>query len=131
MTEPGLPEIMADPERLIQALGSWVSNASRYTPPGGRITFTLSARREAAALVLAVADRGMGIAPEAQPHVFDLFYRSDPARNQTATSRGWDRMPAQRCAWPKRWSVSSRQHWRQTSSLQTGECPTAGIVTLP
>ena len=65
---------------MIQVLGNLVTNALRYTPSGGRIV--LSARRQGGAVALAVADTGAGIAPDALPHVFDRFYRSDPARSQ-------------------------------------------------
>jgi signal transduction histidine kinase len=78
--ESGLPEIVVDPERMIQVLGNLVINALRYTPPGGRIE--LSARWQGSAVALAVQDNGVGIAADALPHVFDRFYRGDPARNQ-------------------------------------------------
>jgi two-component system sensor histidine kinase BaeS len=75
-----LPEISADPERMMQVLGNLVTNALRYTPSGGQVT--LSAQRHGDAIALAVGDTGAGIAPDALPHVFDRFYRGDPARNQ-------------------------------------------------
>ena len=78
--EPELPDIVVDPERMIQVLGNLVTNALRYTPSGGQIA--LSARRQGGAVALAVQDTGAGIAPEALPHVFDRFYRGDPARSQ-------------------------------------------------
>ena len=65
---------------MIQVLGNLVTNALRYTPSGGRIA--LSARRQGGAVVLTIQDTGAGIAPEAVPHVFDRFYRGDPARNE-------------------------------------------------
>ena len=78
--EPKPPEVVVDPERMIQVLGNLVTNALRYTPSGGRIA--LSARRQGGAVALAIQDTGAGIAPEAVPHVFDRFYRGDPARSQ-------------------------------------------------
>jgi signal transduction histidine kinase len=78
--EPELPDIIVDPERMIQVLGNLVTNALRYTPSGGRIA--LSARRQGATVALAVQDTGAGITPDALPHVFDRFYRGDPARSQ-------------------------------------------------
>jgi len=82
--EPELPDVVVDPERMIQVLGNLVTNALRYTPAGGQIT--LSARPLGGAVALAVADTGTGIAAEALPHVFDRFYRGDPARQQEGES---------------------------------------------
>ncbi|MEJ7601228.1 MAG: ATP-binding protein [Kofleriaceae bacterium] len=51
-----------------------VENAAKHTPPGTPIA--LAARRDAAALVLEVADRGPGITPGAEHKVFDRFFRA-------------------------------------------------------
>ena len=79
-----LPDVVVDPERMIQVLGNLVTNALRYTPSSGQIA--LSARRQGGAVALAVADTGAGIAPEALQHVFDRFHRGDPARQQEGES---------------------------------------------
>lgn len=71
---------------MIQVLGNLVTNARRYTPPAGRIT--LSARLQGTAVALAVQDTGAGIAPETLPHIFDRFYRGDPARSQQDDESG-------------------------------------------
>jgi signal transduction histidine kinase len=84
--EPGLPDIVVDPERMIQVLGNLVTNALRYTPAGGRIT--LSARLQGSAVALTVQDTGAGIAPDDFPHVFDRFYRGDAARSQQDAESG-------------------------------------------
>jgi signal transduction histidine kinase len=84
--EPGLPDILADPERMIQVLGNLVSNALRYTSPGGHIV--LSARRQGTGVCVAVGDDGAGIPPDVLPHVFDRFYRGDPARTQQDSESG-------------------------------------------
>ncbi len=65
---------------MIQVLGNLVTNALRYTPSGGRII--LSACPAGRSVALGVQDMGAGIAPDALPHVFDRFYRADPARSQ-------------------------------------------------
>ena len=61
----------ADPVRLTQIFGNLLDNAAKYTEPGGRIT--LDAALEGSEAVVRVRDTGMGIPPEMQRHVFDLF----------------------------------------------------------
>jgi signal transduction histidine kinase/ActR/RegA family two-component response regulator len=60
-----------DPLRLAQVIANLLTNAARYTPPGGHVA--VSARREGDRLALEVADDGQGIAPDLLPRVFDLF----------------------------------------------------------
>ncbi|HEY3342703.1 MAG TPA: ATP-binding protein [Anaerolineae bacterium] len=81
-----LPDVDVDIERMVQVLSNLVSNALRYTPPGGRII--LGARRENSGVVLTVQDTGAGIAPEVLPHVFERFYRGDRARTQSTDESG-------------------------------------------
>ncbi len=61
-----------------RALGNLLTNALTHTPPGGRVT--VSAASGPNGLEISVADTGSGIAPEHLPHLFDRFYRPDPAR---------------------------------------------------
>ena len=78
---PGhLPDLVVDPDRMIQVLGNLVSNALRYTPEGGQITLGAAARGNTIALT--VADTGAGIPSEALPRIFDRFYRVDESRVQ-------------------------------------------------
>jgi len=79
-TAPDLPGIIADPNRLNQVLGNLMSNALRYTPPGGEII--LGARMEREQLVITVQDNGKGIAGEDLPYIFNRFFRSDPSRSE-------------------------------------------------
>lgn len=79
-----LPSVSADAERLRQVLLILLDNAVKYTPPTGEITLTarqvIMAADGASWITLAVRDTGQGISADALPHVFDRFYRADPAR---------------------------------------------------
>jgi signal transduction histidine kinase len=71
---PGeLPDVQANPERLLHALGNLLDNAVTYTDRGGKIT--LSAIPSNGHVVFTVADTGIGIPPEFLPHVFERFFR--------------------------------------------------------
>jgi len=69
--EPGIAEVVADERKLKQILLNLLTNAVKFTPDGGRID--VSARRDAAGILIAVRDTGIGIAPEDQDAVFDAF----------------------------------------------------------
>lgn len=82
----GLPEAMADPDRVSQILNNLITNALRHTPEGGQIT--LSAAAEGGFVTVSVADTGEGIAPEDLPHVFDRFWRADRSRSRAGGGAG-------------------------------------------
>jgi PAS domain S-box-containing protein len=71
----GPMRLEADPSRLEQVFVNLLTNAAKYTEPGGRIE--LSGRREGNELVVSVRDTGVGIAPEMLPGVFDMFKQID------------------------------------------------------
>lgn len=75
-----------DPLLLQRAVGNLLSNAIRHTPAGGAVD--LSARATADGVELAVSNTGPGIAAEHLPHIFDRYYRADPARSDQAHSAG-------------------------------------------
>jgi signal transduction histidine kinase/DNA-binding response OmpR family regulator len=64
-------ETWADPARLAQVLANLLTNAAKYTEPGGTITIAAAAVGEE--LALTVADTGRGIDPELVPRLFDPF----------------------------------------------------------
>jgi two-component system, OmpR family, sensor histidine kinase BaeS len=78
--------VVGDPERLAQVLDNLLSNALRYTDPGGRVVVRLDARGGDAAIV--VADSGIGIAPEYLARVFDRFWRAPGSRARAAEGSG-------------------------------------------
>jgi len=74
---PGLPAIRADRVRLGQILLNLVSNAVKYTPPGGRLRVEASRAPATTSLVqIHVEDTGLGIAPEVGDDIFQPFYRT-------------------------------------------------------
>lgn len=63
--------VHGDPVRLAQVVANLVTNAAKYTEPGGHLR--VSAERSGASITLYVEDDGVGIAPELLPHIFDMF----------------------------------------------------------
>jgi PAS domain S-box-containing protein len=87
LTLPGNEiQVDGDPTRLEQVIVNLISNAAKYTEPGGRIT--LSAEQQGDEVVLRVRDNGMGIAPEMLTRVFDLFAQADRALDRTQGGLG-------------------------------------------
>jgi signal transduction histidine kinase len=78
--------VLADADRISQALDNLLDNAIRYSPPGGDVTVTLA--REAGQVACRVADTGPGIAARHLPFIFDRFYRADPARGRADGGSG-------------------------------------------
>lgn len=77
---------LADRDGTRQAVLNLVDNALRYTPRGGRVTIRCATRGSQS--TLAVADTGVGIAPEHHARVFERFFRADPSRTSANDGRG-------------------------------------------
>ena len=82
----GLPPIRGDANRLQEVLQNLLDNAVQYTPERGRIE--VSASQVAGAVVLTVADTGIGIPQAEQGRIFERFYRVDAARSREAGGTG-------------------------------------------
>lgn len=63
--------VVGDFMRLVQVVENLLTNAAKYTEPGGRIELSVEPERER--VRIRVRDTGIGMAPELLPHVFDLF----------------------------------------------------------
>ena len=75
-----------DSERFRSVIDNLLSNALRYSEPGGRVEVRLRSRDGSA--VVEVEDAGTGIDAADLPHVFDRFYRADAARARATGGRG-------------------------------------------
>ncbi len=73
--------ILADEARLIQMVMNLIDNAILYTNRGGTVAVAVAWKQEQACIC--IQDNGVGIAPEHLPHIFERFYRVDPARTRT------------------------------------------------
>ncbi len=84
--KPGDAVVHADRALVKQALRILVDNAVKYTDPGGKIT--IASGTEEGTAKLSVTDEGIGISPEAVPHIFDRFYRTDKSRSRATGGAG-------------------------------------------
>lgn len=91
----GLPDVWCDNTRMIQILTNLVSNAHKYSPPGGRIVISGEQVNncwdlEGAEWVLhlTVSDTGLGISQEDQKIIFQQFFRSEDPRVRESTGTG-------------------------------------------
>jgi signal transduction histidine kinase len=78
--------VSADEARLTQVIANLLTNAAKYTEPGGKIE--LSAIVEGLTAVVRVRDSGIGIAPELLPKVFDLFVQEKRALDRAQGGMG-------------------------------------------
>ncbi len=84
---PAQPLVLhADPELLRQAILNLLSNACKYTLPGGKVQLRLFTQSRYA--VIQVEDSGIGIPAADLPHVFGRFYRVDVARSRSTGGFG-------------------------------------------
>lgn len=80
--------VRADPDRLAQALRNLARNAIEHTEaPDGLVRIDIEAGSPGS-VILVVSDDGPGIPEELREHVFERFYRTDPARTRAAGGAG-------------------------------------------
>jgi signal transduction histidine kinase len=88
--QAAMPEVpvrlRVDRDRIRQLVLNLVTNAVKYTPEGGEVSLGLSDQGET--VTLTVADTGIGIAAGDLGHIFDRFWRADPARSRVGESPG-------------------------------------------
>lgn len=79
-------KIVVDPDLLELAVFNLIENAAKYSPKPAHITVTLD--EDDGYVVIAIADKGLGIPDQDQEHIFERFYTVDKARSQKMGGSG-------------------------------------------
>ncbi len=79
-------QFMADPLRLAQILSNLLTNAAKYTDPGGEIRLRVACERQS--IVFAVKDSGIGIPAEALKNIFEMFSQVKTTRDRSEGGLG-------------------------------------------
>ncbi|EAF0447663.1 cell wall metabolism sensor histidine kinase WalK [Listeria monocytogenes] len=82
--EPVIIEI--DEDKVMQVLDNIISNANKYSPDGGRISFYLKKFEDE--IEVSIADEGLGVPDEDLANAFDRFFRVDKARSREMGGTG-------------------------------------------
>lgn len=83
-----IPLFVADAEKLRRIVENLMSNAVKFTPPGGRITFAVTHHAKAGTLEFSVADTGCGISEASQATIFDRFVQADSSASRAYGGSG-------------------------------------------
>ncbi|MFE5599677.1 sensor histidine kinase [Streptomyces coelicoflavus] len=83
---PQVPRLRLDPQRIRQVLDNLLTNAAVHTPPGTKVSVTVSGAPGAARV--SVADTGPGVPAADRDRIFDRFYRVDKARSRDRGGSG-------------------------------------------
>ena len=78
--------VNADEARITQIITNLLTNAAKFTPPGGQVTLTT--RADGASARLTVADTGPGIPPADLPHIFERFWRGTATASRSGSGIG-------------------------------------------
>jgi signal transduction histidine kinase len=112
--------VLGDELRLHELLLNLVENAVKYSHPKGKVQISLVTDGRQA--ILSVTDRGIGIAPEDRPKIFNRFFRTDDARAHTKKGTG---LGLAICAW-----IAEAHKGRINVHSEVGQGSTF-TVTLP
>jgi PAS domain S-box-containing protein len=84
--DPEPAHVLGDHKRLVQILTNLLNNAAKYTNAGGNIHIAMQASEDS--VFLRVADNGVGIPPEVQTHIFDLFAQAERSSDRSQGGLG-------------------------------------------
>ncbi len=78
--------VMADRDKLLQAVRNLIENAWKYTPESGRVT--IASQRDQKGVKLIISNTGPGISADDLPYIFERFFRADRSRSRDAGGAG-------------------------------------------
>jgi PAS domain S-box-containing protein len=116
-------ELVADPVRLGQVVSNLLNNAAKYTPAGGRIE--LAVLKDADDVLISITDTGIGIPPEALPHVFEMFTQVGRDRDRSQGGLGIGLALVHRLVELHGGSVAARSSGTDQGSVFTVRLPLA------
>ena len=119
----------ADATRLAQVFSNLLNNAAKYTDPGGRIV--LSAVTEDDVVRVSVTDNGIGIAPEMQHAIFDMFTQVDRSLERTHAGLGVGLTLARRLVELHGGTIEAKSEGLNRGSRFTVTLPVAAMATSP
>lgn len=76
-----LPFVLADPDQLERITVNLLVNAAKFSPDEAQVEIAVEAKPDC--VVVSVRDWGVGITPEALPHLFDRYYRAELVRDSS------------------------------------------------
>jgi CheY-like chemotaxis protein/two-component sensor histidine kinase len=79
--------VLGDRVRLQQVFSNLLTNACKYTKPGGRIVFSCRSEEEGR-ISFRVSDNGIGIRPDTLPHIFEMFHQENRSKNASGLGIG-------------------------------------------
>lgn len=80
------PDVYGDSARLTQVIGNLLTNAAKFTPPGGDITLRVTHERDA--VVIRVTDTGVGVDPAKLSYIFELFTQAEQVDGHNVSGLG-------------------------------------------
>lgn len=78
--------VFIDEDKITQVLDNIISNALKYSPEGGKVTYRIKESKDQ--ILVSISDEGMGIPKENVAKIFDRFYRVDKARSRQVGGTG-------------------------------------------
>jgi signal transduction histidine kinase/CheY-like chemotaxis protein len=83
---PSSAHVFGDQKRLVQCLTNLLNNAAKYTPEGGEIHLRMDVKNEEVSL--SIHDNGIGIAPDLQSRIFELFTQAERTADRSQGGLG-------------------------------------------